>query len=123
MSEQPYVLKVEVTPTPANKRNIAAAQQRLVANIKGAVQKRGDEQLLNEQRIKIEPLKGFPTDPVMVVFVTFLTQIALESYKEMLRREGNRMGEAKVERIAAHVDEADPSEAARAMKDEGPQPS
>jgi hypothetical protein len=97
------VLELTVTPIPPD--TVATVKAELLPYIEETLREQGLESLLAEGQIQIEIEKGFPTDQVIIVGVTLLSAMALETYKEIVlprlkkrfetRQKRRRKGRAK----------------------------
>ena len=76
------IIELEVEPIPPD--TIASAKSELVSLIEATLRDAGKEDLLLNRQIQVEVEKTFPTDAVIVVGLTLLTGIALETYKELI---------------------------------------
>lgn len=84
MSETHEVIKLELTPIPPD--TIASAKEELMPLIETALREAGRADLLSDEHIQIEIEKTFPTDAAIIVGLTLLSGIALETYKVLILR-------------------------------------
>ena len=75
---------IELTIQPILPDTISSVKADLLSTIEAALREAGQEQLLTEGQIQIEVEPTFPTDQVIVVGLTLLSGIALETYKEIV---------------------------------------
>lgn len=93
MPEPPEVIELELTPIPPD--TIASAKEELTPLIEATLREAGREDLLSEEHIRVQVEKTFPTDAAIVVGLTLLTGIALETYKELILPRLKRRFEVK----------------------------
>jgi hypothetical protein len=82
MAESVEVVELELIPIPPD--TIASAKEELVPLVEAALREVGREDLLSEKQIQIQIEKAFPTDQVIIVGLTLLSGIALETYKTLI---------------------------------------
>lgn len=82
MPETPEVIELELTPIPPD--TIASAKEELMSLIEATLREAGLEDLLSEEHIQIQIEKTFPTDAAIIVGLTLLSGIALETYKGLI---------------------------------------
>lgn len=82
MAETPEVIELELTPIPPD--TIASAKAELIPLIEATLHEAGREDLLSENNIQIQVEKTFPTDAAIIVGLTLLSGIALETYKQLI---------------------------------------
>lgn len=87
---------VELTVYPAPTIDLKTAQAQLTSKVEEALRTVGLTDLVAAGQIQVEPKRSFPSDQVVIVLVTFVAGIALESYKELIRREGEKLGQAEI---------------------------
>lgn len=87
-SEEPQYIELIIEPIPPD--TISSAKAEILPAIKDALQEAGQEQLLDEEQIKIEVEQTFPTDEVIVVGFMLLSGMALATYKEIILPELKR---------------------------------
>ena len=79
---EPEYIELTIQPIPPD--TISSVKADLLPTIEAALHEAGQEQLLTEGQIQIEVERTFPTDQVIVVGLTLLSGIALETYKEIV---------------------------------------
>jgi|GEM_PF-1769126 len=72
---------IELTIVPIPPDTLASVKAELEQRIEAALSKAGHESLLTEGQIQIEIEQTFPTNQVIVVGVTLLSGMALETFK------------------------------------------
>ena len=82
MAEPVEVIELQLIPIPPD--TIASAKQELMPLIEAALYEAGREDLLSEKQIQIEIEKTFPTDQAVIIGLTLLSGIALETYKALI---------------------------------------
>jgi len=75
---------VELTIQPIPPDTVSSVKAELLPAIEAALREAGQEQLLAEGQIQVEIEKTFPTDQVIIVGLTLLSQVALETFKEVV---------------------------------------
>jgi hypothetical protein len=75
-------IELELRPIPPD--TLASAKQEVLPLVAAALREAGQEQLLNDGHIQVEVEKTFPTDEAIIVGLTFLAGIGIETYKFML---------------------------------------
>ena len=75
---------IELTIQPIPPDTVSSAKADLLPTIEAALREAGREQLLTEGQMQVEMEQTFPTDQVIVVGLTLLSGIALETYKEIV---------------------------------------
>jgi len=93
MSEPLEVIELELTPILPD--TIASAKEELIPIIEAALRDAGKEALLSEEHIQIQIEKTFPTDAAIIVGLTFLSQLAVETYKAIILPELKRRFELR----------------------------
>ncbi|MBM3135517.1 MAG: hypothetical protein FJZ89_09615 [Chloroflexi bacterium] len=76
------VFELTIAPIPPD--TVASVKDELLRYIEETLQEKGLEELLAEGQIQVEIEKPFPTDQVVIVGVTLLSAMALETYKEII---------------------------------------
>jgi hypothetical protein len=79
---QTKYIELSIVPIPPD--TASSVKSELFPIIQTALRETGQEQLLTSGEIQVEVEKTFPTDEVVVVGLALLSQIALETYKEIL---------------------------------------
>ena len=82
MNEPIESFELELEPIPPE--TISSAKIELLQIIEKTLGESKQTGASSEDEIQIEVEQTFPTDAVIVVVITFLTQVALESYKTIL---------------------------------------
>ena len=82
MSEIREVFRLELTPIPPD--TIASAKEELMPLIEATLRGTGRADLLSDEHIQIQVEKTFPTDAAIIVGLTLLSGIALETYKGLI---------------------------------------
>lgn len=95
-SEELQYIELIIEPVPPD--TISSAKTEILPAIKDALQEAGQEQVLDEEQIKIEVEQTFPTDEVIVVGFTLLSGMALATYKEIILPELKRRFKARQKR-------------------------
>ncbi len=75
---------VELSIQPIPPDTVSSVKADLLPAIEAALREAGQEQLLSEGQIEVEVEQTFPTDAVIVVGLTFLSQVALATCKEIV---------------------------------------
>jgi hypothetical protein len=76
------VVELELIPIPPD--TVASVKQELIPLIEAALHEAGKDELFANTHIQIQVEKTFPTDMAIMVGLTFLSGIALETYKEII---------------------------------------
>jgi len=79
---EPEYIELTIQPIPPD--TISSVKADLLPTIEAALREAGQEQLLTKGQIQVEVEQTFPTDQVIVVGLTLLSGIALETYKEIV---------------------------------------
>jgi hypothetical protein len=82
MNETGAFIELELHPIPPD--TVASAKQDALPLIEVALRDAGQEQLLTNGEIVAEVEKTFPTDEAIIVGLTFLAGIGIETYKVIL---------------------------------------
>lgn len=82
MPETPEVIELELTPIPPD--TIASAKADLMPLIEATLREAGRSDLLSDGQIHIQVEKTFPTDAAIIVGLTLLSQLAVETYKGLI---------------------------------------
>jgi hypothetical protein len=82
MPDKPEVIELELTPIPPD--TIASVKEELMPLIAATLREAGREDLLSEEHMQIQIEKTFPTDAAIIVGLTLLSGIVLETYKELI---------------------------------------
>ena len=82
MAEPFESIELELEPIPPD--TIASSKAELLSIIRQVLQEAGEDDLLSTDQINIQVEKTFPTDAVVVVGFTFLSGVALETYKALI---------------------------------------
>ena len=82
MAESLESIELELEPIPPD--TIASSKAELMSIIRKILQEVGKDDLLSNDQMKIQLEKTFPTDAVIVVGFTFLSGVALETYKVLV---------------------------------------
>jgi len=93
MPEPLEVIEVELTPIPPD--TVSSVKEELIPLIEATLREAGKEDLLSPEYIQIEVEKTFPTDAAIIVILTLLTSMALETYKELILPAWKRRYEVK----------------------------
>ena len=76
------VIELRLIPIPPD--TIASAKQELMPLIEASLHEAGRESLLSEKQIQIQIDKTFPTDQAVIIGLTLLSGIAVETYKALI---------------------------------------
>lgn len=76
------VIKLELTPIPPD--TIASGKAEVLPLIQATLREAGRADLLSDEHIQVQVEKTFPTDAAIIVGLTLLSGIALETYKELI---------------------------------------
>lgn len=87
-SKEAQYIELIIEPIPPD--TISSSRAEVLPAIKDALQEAGQEELLDEEQIKIEVEQTFPTDEVIVVGFTLLSGVALATYTEIILPELKR---------------------------------
>ncbi|HEX6291851.1 MAG TPA: hypothetical protein VFZ66_21885 [Herpetosiphonaceae bacterium] len=82
MLETSDVIELELTPIPPD--TIASGKAEIQSIIEAALREHGQTQLLADEQIQVGVEKTFPTDAVIIVGLTFVSQLAIETYKAVI---------------------------------------
>ena len=82
MSEQIETIELELRPIPPD--TTASVKQEIMPLIETAFHQAGQPELLTNGQVEVEIERTFPTDEAIVVGLTFLAGIGLETYKVIL---------------------------------------
>ena len=86
MSQDPAVIRetieLEIEPIPPD--TIASAKEELMPLIEAALREAGQAELLTTGQIQIQVERTFPTDQAIVIGLTLLSQIAIETFKGLV---------------------------------------
>ncbi len=82
METAPTFIELEIHPIPPD--TVASAKQEVVPLIETALCDAGQAYLLNERQVAVEIEKTFPADEAIIVGLTFLAGIGIETYKFIL---------------------------------------
>ena len=82
MSEMPEVIELELAPIPPD--TVASVKEDILPWIEAVLQEADQGELLSSGQIQVEIEKTFPTDAAIIVGITLLSGIALETYKELI---------------------------------------
>jgi hypothetical protein len=74
---------IELTIVPIPPDTVASVKAELEQKVEAALREAGRESLLADGQIQIEIEQTFPTDQVIIVGVTLLSGVALETIKEV----------------------------------------
>ena len=80
-TEAEYI-ELSIRPIPPD--TVSSVKAEILPIVEAALREAGQEQLLTTGEFQIEVEKTFPTDPAIVVGLTFLSQIAVETYKAII---------------------------------------
>lgn len=75
---------VELTIKPIPPDTIASVKAELLPYIRSILKEQGKDNLLTDGEIVIEVEKTFPTDEIVVIGLTLLSQVALETFKTLI---------------------------------------
>ena len=75
-------IELELTPIPPD--TIASAKEELLPLIKSTLRDAGRADLLSKDHLQVQIEKTFPTDAAIIVGLTLLSGVALETYKSLL---------------------------------------
>ena len=90
---------IELTIVPIPPDTLASVKAELEQNIEAALRESGRESLLTDGQIQIEIEQAFPTDQVIVVGVTLLSGMALETFKATVLPHLKKWVEVKVKQV------------------------
>lgn len=76
------VIELELTPIPPD--TIASGKAEVLAIIEASLREHEQAQLLSDEQIQMTVEKTFPTDAVIIVGLTFVSQLAIETYKAVI---------------------------------------
>lgn len=76
------VVELELTPIPPD--TTASAKEELMSLIETTLREAGRANLLSDGHIQIQAEKTFPTDAAIIIVLTLLSELALETYKELI---------------------------------------
>jgi hypothetical protein len=82
MSEFAAAIELELTPIPPD--TIASGKAELMAIIEASLREHGQTQVLADEQMRVSLEKTFPTDAVIIVGLTFVSQLAIETYKAII---------------------------------------
>lgn len=82
MSDPLESIELELEPIPPD--TIASSKAELASIIQQVLQEAGKDELLQNGEIDIQVEKTFPTDAAIIVGLTFLSGVALETYKVLI---------------------------------------
>ena len=82
MSDLKEVIELEIVPIPPE--TVASTKEHVIPLVEEALREAGRQELLTDGEIQIQVEQTFPVDAVIVLGLTFLSQIALETYKEVI---------------------------------------
>lgn len=82
MSEVVEVIELEIRPIPPD--TVSSVRGELVPLIERTLRDAGRESLLVDGEIRIDIGRPLSVDTVIVIGLTFLSQVALETYKKLL---------------------------------------
>lgn len=82
MPESLDLIELELTPIPPD--TIASGKAEILAIIEACLREHEQTQLLAEDQLVVSVEKTFPTDAVIIVGLTFVTQLAIETYKAII---------------------------------------
>ena len=80
-TEAEYI-ELSIRPIPPD--TVSSVKAEILPIVEAALRETGQEHLLTTGEFQIEVEKTFPTDPAIVVGLTFLSQIAVETYKAII---------------------------------------
>jgi hypothetical protein len=82
MPEFASEIELELTPIPPD--TIASGKAEVQAIIEASLREHGQTQALTDEQIQVSLEKTFPTDAVIIVALTFASQLAVETYKAII---------------------------------------
>ena len=82
MTESIESVELELEPIPPD--TVASSKVELMLIIQQALKEAGKDNLLSDGQIDIQVEKTFPVDAAIVVGLTFLSGVALETYKVLV---------------------------------------
>ncbi len=82
MSEQIEMIELKVYPIPPD--TIASAKQEIMPLIETAARQGAQSDLLMNGQVEVEIERTFPADEAIIVGLTFLAGIGIETYKVIL---------------------------------------
>ena len=82
ISERPQYIELIIEPIPPD--TVSSTKAKILPFIKDAMQRAGQEQMLDEEKILAEMEQTFPTDEVIIVGFTLLSGIALATYEKII---------------------------------------
>jgi hypothetical protein len=82
LDQRAIVIELEVTPITPD--NVDSVRDELVPFIHTSLQDQGKEHLIEDGELRIQIERPFPYDAAIVVGLTFLSGVALETYKAII---------------------------------------
>ena len=82
MSDTFDLIKLELTPIPPD--TIASGKAEIMAIIEASLREHEQTQILADEQIRVVVEKTFPTDAVLILGLTFVSQLAIETYKAII---------------------------------------
>jgi hypothetical protein len=82
MSEPVDTIQLEIEPIPPD--TISTVKPEIVPLIEKVLRESGRTELLQTNQFQVNIEKNFPSAEIVVVGLTFLTNIALEAFKELV---------------------------------------
>lgn len=76
--------QIELAIRPIAPQTVETLKQQFVSDIRDALREAGREDLLNEGHIQITDERGFPLDQFILIGITLASQIAIETYKQIV---------------------------------------
>jgi hypothetical protein len=76
------IIELEITPIPPE--TIDSCKADILPYIEATLREVGRDNLLSKEHMDIQVEKAFPSDAAIVVALTLLSGIALETYKEIV---------------------------------------
>ena len=88
--------RIELTIVPIPPDTLDSVKAELEQRIEATLREAGQESLLAEGQIQIEVERPFPTDQVIVIGVTLLSGVALETFKSVVLPHLKKWVEVKI---------------------------
>ena len=82
MTEDSGVIELELTPIPPD--TIASGKAEIMAIIEASLREHQQTQILSDEQLLVSVEKTFPTDAVIIVGLTFVSSLAIETYKAII---------------------------------------
>ena len=76
--------QIELAIRPISPQTVDTVKQQFVSDMRAALKEAGHEDLLDEGSIRVTDERSFPVDQVVVIGLTLSSQIAIETYKQII---------------------------------------